>query len=879
MSRKIRLLAALLVLCMCLGMLTACRGNKPGSSENPNGPGSSQNPSSTNNPGSTDEPGPSAPVIPAVTEFDPNAKYSYNTSASTLPSGWNPHTYQTADDAVYFDYTTDSLYTLFFNDPVHPQEGRESFDGYVIVPSMAADYPVDVTAQVRSAHPEFNIPASATSGYAWQVTLRDGLQWDDGTPITAQDFVDSLERVLRPELLNYRSSDYHRGTYAVVNAINYALQGQLNVTDNGTAGNQIEDMTVGADGQYMVDGKPVYVAVDYGIDYFEGDTLADYVNAYGDAYFSTTYWADLEALADENGLAPLNEETLGYLTDVITGNPAWSEDESYLYNYLVIVEGVYEANYSFDNVGLFATGDKTLTFVYANALEGFYLMTYAMSTGYLVKTDLYDSLLKETETASGSVWSSTYGTSLETSVSYGPYVMTDFQSDKLMHFSKNPNWWGWTSDVYTYVDPEDGNCYRMYETTDVDIQYVKEAATRKEMFLAGQMMTYGLQADDFDQYRNSEYYYTTPAETIYFLLFNGYEKVINEREAADDFDQTTTDLQVQMLESFRRACAVSIDRELMAATVSPQRSGGYGFLGTTFIYDPETAAYYRDSDQAKMALIDFYSIDLAKYNNDMDAAVSAITGYDPETAKVKFQEAYLEALDKGYITDANNDGISDQTVTMVYAMSGEVNDFLEKTFAFLNSSLNACAAGTGFEGKIAIVPSAPLGSAWSDNLRNGIMDTQLAGWSGSVLDPFGTADTWTDPNQSYWGNWFDANKYDLTIKIDGQNITMSVRQWALCLNGTMTTVGGKDYNFGYGQTSVDNRLTILAEIEKFMLTSYNCVPIMQNGSGFLLSQQVYYVVEDYNPMMSRGGIQYMKYNYSDAEWADYVASQGGTLQY
>ena len=109
---------------------------------------------------------------------------------------------------------------------------------------------------------------------------------------------------------------------------------------------------------------------------------------------------------------------------------------------------------------------------------------------------------------------------------------------------------------------------------------------------------------------------------------------------------------------------------------------------------------------------------------------------------------------------------------------------------------------------------------------------------------------------------------------------MSVRDWALCLNGAMKTAqDGKEYNFGYGQTSVDNRLNILAEIEKFMLTAYNCVPIMQNGSGSLLSQQVYYVVEDYNPMMKRGGIQYMKYNYNDAEWAEYVASQGGTLQY
>ena len=47
----------------------------------------------------------------------------------------------------------------------------------------------------------------------------------------------------------------------------------------------------------------------------------------------------------------------------------------------------------------------------------------------------------------------------------------------------------------------------------------------------------------------------------------------------------------------------------------------------------------------------------------------------------------------------------------------------------------------------------------------------------------------------------------------------------------------------------------------------------------LVSQQIYYVVEDYNPVMGRGGLAYTKYNYNDTEWAEYVASQGGELSY
>lgn len=806
--------------------------------------------------------------------------YTYKTQASTLPSGWNPHTYQTADDSVPLDYITSSLYTTIFNDASHKLEGKEDFDGFVIVPDMAAAMPVDVTEEVKAAHPEFNIPESATSGYAWKVTLRDDLVWDDGTPIVAQDFVDSLERVLRPELLNYRASDYSRGSYAVVNAENYALAGSSSYNDNGVLGIQIADMTKNDEGQYVTaEGKLVYIAVDYALDWCGGKTLKNYVDNYGEQYFGLETWDELAAQADSTGLVPCTDENLALLSGVTTTNANWGETDDDLFNYLAIVDQTFEAGYSFDNVGLFATGDRELTFVYKNALDGFYLLTYAMSTTYLVKTDLYDELLTETETASGSVWSNTYNTSAETSPSYGPYIISDFQRDKSIHFKKNEKWHGWNNQDFYYVDPTDGETYQMYQSTDIDYQYVKESATARQMFLAGQLMTYGLQSEDFDQYRNSEYYYTTPAETIFFLLFNGYESVINDREAAEDFDTTTTDLQVQMLESFRRACAVSIDRELMAATVSPQRTGGYAFLGNTYVYDPENALFYRDSDQAKMALVDFYSINLDDYNGDLTAAVNAITGYDPETAKELFAKAYDEAIEKGYITDEDGDGISDQTVTMVYAMSGEVSDFFEKTFAFLNSSLNGAAAGTGFEGKIAITPSAPLGNAWSDNLRSGIMDTQLAGWSGSRMDPFSMSDTWTDPDSAYWGKWYDANLYNMTLTIDGAEITMSVRDWALCLNGKMTTIDGVDYNFGDGQTDVENRLTILAAIERHMLTAYNCVPIMQDGSGFLLTQQAYYVVDEYNPIMIRGGVAYLKYNYDDAEWAQFVADQGGILQY
>ena len=119
----------------------------------------------------------------------------------------------------------------------------------------------------------------------------------------------------------------------------------------------------------------------------------------------------------------------------------------------------------------------------------------------------------------------------------------------------------------------------------------------------------------------------------------------------------------------------------------------------------------------------------------------------------------------------------------------------------------------------------------------------------------------------------------ITINIDGKDLTTSLKNWSDALNGTTVTVDGKEYNFGDGMVDVETRLDILAAIETTVLQTYDYIPMIQEGSMALLSQQVYYVVEEYNGIMGRGGITYLKYNYNESEWAEYVAAQGGELKY
>ena len=811
--------------------------------------------------------------------LDFSKSFTYKDSVSTMATNWNPHTYETNDDAYPTEFLRVGLYNFIFNDELNPVEGKDPYSGYKIVPEMAASDPVDVTTKIKAEHPEFNIPESAESGYAYTIDLNPDACWEDGTPINADTYVYSMKRLLDPELLNYRATDYYASDLCIAGAENYANSGRTVKKANSLDGSGMDyafaDLTKGSDGVYATaEGYKAFFGLEEANAYLGGGTLADYA-----PYFPEGAYDALSAQADDEGFVPVTDETIDLLYSFI-GSDVWgNEPEEYLGYYMN-----YDFTYpevDFSTVGLMKTGDYQITIVFGKALAGFNLY-YNLSSNWIVKEDLYEACLEK----KGDAWFSTYNTSVETTSSYGPYKLVSYQEDKYMRFERNENWYGYTDGKHIYVDPVDGEVYAMYQTSAIDCQVVAEAETQKLMFLKGELMTYGLQAEDFATYRNSDYAYVTPQETIFFFIFNGYMDAIQNREANESFDKTKFDLETMTLNSFRRAVAVTYDKELFASTVSPARSGGYGLIGTSYIYDPDTGSKYRDTDQAKQVLCDFYSVDVSQYAS-LDEAAASITGYDPVKAKELYKQAFDEALAAGYITDTDGDGKSDQTVQIEYSMSAD-SDFMTKTINYLNEKMNEVTAGTPFENRIVFIKSAPYGNDWSTKLKSGMADTALAGWSGSALNPFSLTEQYTNPSYQYDAKWFDATSVSLELEVDVakigdpadvQKVKMNLAQWSQALNGATITVGGKDYNFGDGIAEIETRLSILAAIEGEILKTYNYIPMLQNAGMSLLSQQVYYVIEDYNPILGRGGFAYLKYNYDDTEWADYVASQGGELKY
>ena len=201
-----KLLSAALAAGMILS-LAAC-GNEPAANNNSKeeSKATSKENSSTTSEVSTEKSG------------NPWDNTTYHTFTSGTPKTWNPLEWEGADDSYIMNMITSSFWNFKVND---------AGDNFEVYCDAAAKLPEDISAEYAGKG-EWGIPADAKNGDGWayKITLRDDLCWEDGTPIHAVDFVESTKRLLDPEMKNYRASDTYDGTVTFVNAKNYYWHGE-----------------------------------------------------------------------------------------------------------------------------------------------------------------------------------------------------------------------------------------------------------------------------------------------------------------------------------------------------------------------------------------------------------------------------------------------------------------------------------------------------------------------------------------------------------------------------------------------------------------------------------------------------------------------------
>ena len=781
-----------------------------------------------------------APVRPADAKL-PAAKvgnYTYNSFALALGSNWNPHSWETNADQTILSYLTSPFVSI---EAFDTEEGL-----YQWVGEMATSIK-DVTAQKQDLLTKYNVtlPEGKTAeevekGYVFEFTLNPNAKWEDGTIINADSYVYSMQQLLNPKMKNYRANLYISGESAIAGGFNYYYslddgfyKGYTTKYESLEAAMAAEDVYInvwdfwGAKGYTDAAGNacPQWVKV-------TDETI--YGEAQNDAFSGALLLQYYGAYLEVGG---------GY--------------ESYA--------GIYVINEnkgaSFDGVGLIKTGDYSFIYVCDTAIDFNYFLTSCTDT-WLVHKELYEAGMKEVE---GMIVTD-YMTSLETSISYGTYKMTVFEDEKQVVYEQNPMWYGWEKDAsgnlvsYTQFTV-DGEYLQQYITTKIVIDVMTEEVA-KQKFLKGELMSYSPTAAELSEYKTSERLQVVD-ETYTMSFF--FHTDLDNLKALDESGKNVNSV-VLSNDTFRQAMSIAIDRADFV-TATQAWTPAFSLMNHLYHYDiyNDPSSSYRKSEEAMQAIVNLYGVEYGegKIYETLEDAHDSITGYNLTQAKALMAKACEELVAAGLYTKGQ-----DIKIQIGWAKSALTPDD-EAQCQIIQKHLNAALEGSGF-GKITLEPLGNINDRYGDTAA-GLYAIGYGAWGGAAFYPFRNMQVYTDPDQydiNEAGCW-DPKTETLTLTVEGEEVTMTWQEWGNSMIGT-----GK-----FAEADNKVKLAITAQLEEKFLAKYYRIPLAITTVCTLSSYKVEDYTDEYNIMYGFGGFRIMDYNYNDAEWAAYVASQGGTLNY
>ena len=788
---------------------------------------------------------------PATGGWEDPKTYTFKDFLTVCPSNWNELTYQDSNDTEIMGYIGGSFFRFNYkfddNDNIKPGEFEVEFDAVEDIEDVTLDY-------VGSTTFENDIPEDADSGYAYKFTLRNDLKWDDGTPIKAADFVYTMQQQEDPLFQNYRADSYYNGATVIHNAMGYVKQGQSGyfqakevykgVYSTDLDANLIFHCAAPLAENDPYSGKSSYIVSYLGnyIDYIAANGLAWLLDALG--WGSPITQAQFDAL-EGHTLADIKADaTLKGYWDTLIG--WWQTDPGEELDFFV-------ANYTypamtFDKVGIFqGDNDLELIVVLDNSLDLLkddgslsYHAAYEFGSLPVVKRDLYEAN-KHQPTTDGGLWTTTYNTSLESTASWGPYKLSEFQAGKGYTLVRNNQWYGYN--MQQYAD--------QYQTDIIDVEVIANWSTAFLKFQEGDIQSINIDVSVSDQYKNSERAVFTASDFVGSMQLQSNVEKLAERSDADH-----NKMLLKYVE-FRKALSLAIDRADYNDKCTTASLAGFGLFNSMHYYDVANGGVYRNTDVAKEVICEVYGVNVNAYDS-LDEAYNAVTGYNLELARELLTDAYEKALTAGEIT------ATDKVVLTLGTAEDTIST--RRVFDYLNETFQNLAVGTPLEGRLELEFDTHWGTKWADDFRSGLYDICTGGWTGAAWNPGYFLLAYLSPDYMYSKGW-DTSKAMLTFNPykDGNDdhiYTMSLIEWYNCLNGK----SGAPHNWADGKVDTEVRLNIIAALEAEILKVYYSVPISYSFSASLVSYKIEYISRTYNTFMGYGGIRYIRYVYDDVAW-------------
>ncbi|MBR5143450.1 MAG: hypothetical protein IKW53_00215, partial [Clostridia bacterium] len=808
--------------------------------------------------------------------------YTYNSYVTISPSNWNELTYQDNNDTTVMQWLGSSFFGFDFkydaNGEIIPGEYEIVFE--------AATALEDVSGSVDA---KWGIPEGAKNR-AWKITLRNDLKWENGDPIKAEDFVYTMKEQLNPDFQNYRADSYYNSAQSLIGAKNYAKQGQEGIFAATTVYSEYSAdldssliFTLSAPNSTYLEECAMRTLMGFPASYNAAKCAAYIVGNYlapnpGSKYdpesgITEEEYNELKATYDGwiNNLAAMEGKTLAEIkadeslaatwADLI----GWWQTEPNEELHFFVAEGQFP-EFDWENVGIYAPSEYEIVIVLTKALDLLkedgtlsYKAAYNMSSLPLVHKATYEANKVAPDTANGeTLWTSTYNSSVETTMSWGPYKLTSFQTGMQFTLDKNDNWYGYG------VEENEG----LYQTTKIVYDVVKDWNAAWILFQAGKLDGIGIDVSIAEDYKNSDQAFFTPDDYVGSLQLQSSKEALAAREE-DGINKT-----ILSYTDFRKAISLSIDRADFTAKCTTSSKAGFGLFNSMHYYDVANGGVFRNTDEAKKVLCEIYAIDYtdtAMYPT-LDDAVAAISGYNLTEAAKLYTSAYEAALAAGDISATDK-------VKLTFG-TGAINDVVQRRFDYLVAALTKAVEGTPLEGRIEL-ELKDFNTAWANDFRAGAYDICMGGWTGAAWDPGYFLLAYLDKGYMYSAAW-DTKSVQMTFTMvgvgeNGEDITetMSLTEWYDCLNGNSSA----KYDWSSAALHESQRLQLIAALEKEVLKVYYTVPLENSFSASLISYQCDYITYEYNTFMGYGGVKYMTYNFDDAAWAAEVARQGNELDY
>ncbi len=720
-------------------------------------------------------------------------------------------------------------------------------------PAMASDVPVDVNAD----------------GTVWEISLKSGLQFVDGTAITAQTFYDSWAYLLDPDLLNARATNLYEGDgLPLVNAKAYFEQNQAKMDELGftiyvvgeteyTRKNSLNQAASDNTGYKLYNAESGlyedYYAEDWGTS--TGWVLVDfddkpfYVNADGVVLAPGTGYLDSngdEIPAANADIEGLDTVAVAYAVAYpayfdAEGNRADVDENG------VPVDGETTPNdpVSWDSVGIEVVDEDTIRLTLTARKTQWQVMTQLSSAILsVVHTANYEAGLIEDGTRT------TYGTVDNPLVAFGVYELVEWEPGAFFIFERN--------DAHYGADD--------YDIEAIRYDVISDQSVAVSEFIAENLDVTGVSGNFYRTYENSEYLKLSPVTTFFRFAFG---------LARDNDEDGEPDAPIMSLEDFRLALYLATDRETFVTDVNAPGYPTQSLLGPLYYSSEMSALSYRSSE-AGMAVI----ADLSPQSY----------GFNPVQAKAYYDAAYAEAVTEGFINDGD-------TVSISFAIfDAETNIAMAE---WLESSWEAIFGDT-FDLVIEAVDSDTLDDIWD----NGNFDLTFGGWQGLQF--------WAPQMLQVYSNvagaanmletGFETGNAILDVELPGAKV--AVTAWLAELEALASpTTTDEEYivlyeefldGFGEGEDAdtwtgtydylwatvysdillaglaeYEGNLTeydaITAALESELLSQMVNIPLFTRVGASVYSSRIEFDADAYHARMGWGGLKYMSIAQEDAE--------------